>query len=123
MEEEGFANISRKKPIYPVSAALRKFLHNYGRAIKAEIEYKDLLHYVNAFPLYDRNGKDTLWESVFYQPSEMEHLNHTLTNLYANLKTGGDLSVTQHLYVERIDFCTFGNTKPFRIRIVNNFND
>jgi len=28
-----------------------------------------------------------------------------------------------HLYVDRIDFCTFGNSRPFRIRIVNAYND
>lgn len=121
--ESGKESITLKKPIYPVSPYLRKYLHTYGREIKAGLEYNDLLHYVNAFPLYDRNGKDTLWESVYYQPSEMENLNRVLTLLYSKLKTGGDIEVTQHLYVERIDFCTFGNTKPFRVRIVNNYND
>jgi hypothetical protein len=29
----------------------------------------------------------------------------------------------KHLYVDRIDFCTFGNSTPFRIRIVNAYND
>ena len=29
----------------------------------------------------------------------------------------------QHLYVDRVDFCTFGNSTPFRIRIVNAYND
>jgi hypothetical protein len=29
----------------------------------------------------------------------------------------------KHLYVDRIDFCTFGNSEPFRIRIVNSYND
>lgn len=28
-----------------------------------------------------------------------------------------------HLYVDRIDYCVFGNSKPFRIRIVNSRND
>ena len=28
-----------------------------------------------------------------------------------------------HLHVERIDYCTFGNSNPFRIKIVNDFND
>jgi len=28
-----------------------------------------------------------------------------------------------HLYVDRVDFCTFGNSTPFRIRIVNAYND
>lgn len=113
----------QKKPNVPVNAALRKYLSGYGRKFKAEIEYRDLLHFSNAFPLYDRNGKDTLWESVYYSPSEMSHLNKALTHIYAQLKTGGDLSVIEHLFAERVDYCTFGNSKPFRIRIVNTFND
>ncbi|HUC83450.1 MAG TPA: hypothetical protein VMR70_21235, partial [Flavisolibacter sp.] len=30
---------------------------------------------------------------------------------------------TKHLDVARIDYCTFGNSNPFRIRIVNRYND
>ena len=115
--------ISKKKPIYPVNAALRSYLKYYGRAVKSEVQYQDLLHFNNSFPIYDRKGKDTLWESVYYHSSEMEHLNKALTGLYALLNTGGDTSVMEHLYVERVDYCTFGNSKPFRVRIVNNFND
>jgi hypothetical protein len=33
------------------------------------------------------------------------------------------MSVMQHLYVDRIDLCTYGNTQPFRVRIVNRIND
>lgn len=91
--------------------------------MQSEVQYHDLLHFSNSFPIYDRKGKDTLWESVYYPSSEMEHLNKELTGLYALLKTGGDISVMEHLYVERVDYCTFGNSKPFRVRIVNNFND
>ena len=29
----------------------------------------------------------------------------------------------EHLYVDRIDYCAFGNSKPFRIRIMNQYND
>jgi hypothetical protein len=114
---------SRKKPNYPVTAELRKYLKGYGRLMKIEAEYKDLLRFQSAYPLYDRRGKDTLWESVHYSPGDQAHLNKALTGIYAQLKTGGDLSVMEHLYVERIDYCTFGNSKPFRVRIVNQFND
>jgi len=38
------------------------------------------------------------------------------------LKIGGDLSRTDHLSVERIDFGDFGNSRPFRVRIINRFN-
>jgi hypothetical protein len=29
----------------------------------------------------------------------------------------------EHLYVDRIDYCPFGNSRPFRIRIKNQYND
>lgn len=114
---------SRKKPIYPINPDLRKYLKGYGRLVHIDAEYKDLLRFQSSYPLYDRKGKDTLWETVHYSPADQIQLNKALTGIYAQLKTGGDLSVMEHLYVERIDYCTFGNSKPFRIRIVNQFND
>lgn len=113
--------ISRKKPFYPVNQQLRKFLKHYGRDTKISIQYKDLLRYAGGVPLYDIRGKDTLWLTVFYSQSDIEQLHKALLEIYALLKTGGE--VTEHLSVQRIDFCTFGNSNPFRIRIVNNFNE
>jgi hypothetical protein len=46
-----------------------------------------------------------------------------LVQMYAILKTEGDLSYTKHLDVARVDYCHFANSNPFRIRIVNKFND
>ncbi|MBL0339449.1 MAG: hypothetical protein IPP71_00100 [Bacteroidetes bacterium] len=113
----------KKKPHYPVSEKLREYLNYYSREIKFGVEYKDLTRYNNAVPLYNLKGKDTLWESVLFPQSEMEHLNKTLIDIYSILKTGGDTSVTEHLSVDRIDYCTFGNSNPFRIRILNIFNE
>jgi hypothetical protein len=39
------------------------------------------------------------------------------------MQAEGSLSVMDHLYVDRIDYCTFGNSNPFRVRIVNSYND
>ncbi len=113
--------ISRKKPNYPINFLLRKFLKHYGREVKIHVAYEELIRYQGGVPLYDRNGKDTLWLTVFYSQSDSEHLNKALIEIYALLKTGGE--ITEHLSVQRIDFCTFGNSHPFRVRIVNNFND
>ena len=33
------------------------------------------------------------------------------------------MSVMKHLRIDRVDLCTYGNTKPFRVRIVNQIND
>jgi hypothetical protein len=53
----------------------------------------------------------------------MDSLNEDLKYMYALLRVDGDLSVMSHLYVDRIDYCSFGNSAPFRIRIVNRYND
>jgi hypothetical protein len=52
-----------------------------------------------------------------------EELNHKLTTIYAILRTDGDMAFSEHLSVDRIDYCTFGNSNPFRIRIINRYND
>ncbi|MEQ8623391.1 MAG: hypothetical protein RJQ00_11570 [Vicingaceae bacterium] len=115
--------ISKKKVHYPIKTQLRKYLKNYSRELKLPINYKDLDHYESSVPLYDKAGVDTMWETVYFNQSEMVEINTALCSVYALLKTEGDISVMEHLYVNRIDYCPFGNSKPFRIRITNRFND
>ncbi len=115
--------ISKKKLTYSVSDSLLHYLDKYGRAVSLPIQYAELSRYENSIPLYDRNGKDTLWETVFFTQSEQDEINEALTSIYAILKSEGDKSVMKHLYVDRIDLCVYGNTLPFRIRIVNKLND
>ncbi len=117
------ALISKKKIIYPISVGLRKYLRNYGREVDFPIHYKDLLRYTNSVALYDFKGNDTLWETVFYDQSDREDIHLNVKKIYALMKAEGDLSVMEHLYVDRIDLCVYGNTQPFRVRIVNRIND
>lgn len=91
--------------------------------MKFGLVYEDLLQHRLATPLLDKKGKDTLWETVFYKPEDEKELHHALTYIYVMLKNEGDFSSLEHLDVERIDYCSFGNSNPFRIRIVNNYND
>lgn len=115
--------ISRKKPFYQIKGPLRKYLEKYGRTALLPVSYQDLMHSTGSFPLLDKKGEDTLWETLTYPPYMVQELNVGLTMIYALLKTDGDMSVMEHLYVDRIDYCTFGNSRPFRVRIVNHFND
>lgn len=114
---------SRKKPMFPVCKPLRSYLKHHGREVKLPVSYNDLLHYTFSVPLKDKNGKDTLWEKTIYDKREWDFIRDGLVKIYAILKTEGDLSFINHLDVARIDYCTFGNSHPFRIRIVNKFND
>jgi hypothetical protein len=114
---------SRKKEIYPVNDDFRNYLKTHGREVKLPVSYRDLLRITYSLPLLDKNGKDTLWEKVTYDMKDWEFIREGLVKIYAILKTEGDLTFTKHLDVARIDYCTFGNSNPFRIRIVNKFND
>jgi hypothetical protein len=114
---------SKKKPFYPINHELRSYLVKHGREISLPVHYKDLLKITYSVPLLDKNGKDTLWEKAIYDMRDWEHIKEGLINLYANLRTEGDYSFTKHLDVARIDYCSFGNSNPFRIRIVNRYND
>jgi hypothetical protein len=114
---------SRKKINFPVGTALRNYLKTHGRETALPVSYNDLLNIGHAVPLLDKTGKDTLWEKALYHPKNWPKLKAGLIKLYAILKTEGDYSFIKHLDVARVDYCTFGNSHPFRIRIVNNYND
>ncbi|MFM2145870.1 MAG: hypothetical protein RL732_706 [Bacteroidota bacterium] len=114
---------SRKKPMFPINDSLRHYLHNNAREGQLPVSYNDLLRFTYTVPLKDRNNQDTLWETALYDAQQLEHIKEGLVKIYAFIKTEGDLSYTKHLDVARIDFCSFGNSQPFRIRIVNKFND
>ncbi|GGZ31378.1 hypothetical protein GCM10007049_25630 [Echinicola pacifica] len=115
--------IDRKKEIYPISIPLRKHLIKYGREVDIPVHYKELLRFISSISLYDSKGKDTLWETVFYNEQDRADIHYNLKKIYAILKAEGDMSVMEHLYVDRVDLCTYGNTQPFRVRIVNRIND
>jgi hypothetical protein len=114
---------SRKKPMFPVHEKLRAYLKNHGREVKLPVSYSDLLRITYSLPLKDKNGNDTYWETVMYDMRDWEFIRDGLVHMYAILKTEGDLTFINHLDVARIDYCSFGNSNPFRIRIVNKYND
>jgi len=115
--------VTKKKPSFPISDELRGYLRQFNRDTELPVRYSQLMHWEEAMPLYDKNGEDTLWLTVMYPPEKMAQFSLGLKKIYAMLKVDGDLGFMDHLYVDRIDFCTFGNSRPFRIRIVNAYND
>lgn len=114
---------SKKKVAFKVSDTFHKYLKGYNRHSILPVQYNEMERYIGGYPLIDRKGNDTLWKTLIYDDSEREELHNYLCEIYALLKTDGDLKVIEHLTVDRVDYCTFGNTKPFRIRIINKIND
>ncbi|GAA5478676.1 hypothetical protein Hhel01_02176 [Haloferula helveola] len=115
--------ISRRKDRYPISAPLGQYLYRFDRFREIPGIYEDLLRFAGSIPYEDPQGKETLWLTVYYDPEHMRELRPKLTRIYGELKVGGDSDHHEHLTVDRIDFGEFGNSRPFRIRITNLYND
>lgn len=115
--------IARRKIIYPVSQSLRQYLYHFDRQQDIPRIYNDLVRFTGAIPYEDPRGRETLWLTVMYPHEVFQELRPLLTRIYSQLKLGGDSEQHEHLLVDRIDFGDFGNSKPFRIRITNLFND
>ncbi|WP_299368562.1 hypothetical protein [Winogradskyella sp.] len=121
MEED--VKISKKKPSYPVSKALDTYLSNYGRNIDLPIFYSDLLRFQGAVEIYNDKDEDTLWIRVYYNEFDRDEINRSLKKVYSHLISDGGEWILKYLNVDAIDFCTFGNSKPFRIKVRNILND
>ncbi len=116
-----FNIIEKKKPLYPVQAPLREYLLSVGREMKLPIGYDELRRYEGVLPVMDRNGKETLWNSVILRQSEIGEVHEKLVETYQLLIADG--RHFDHLIVDRIDFCAYGNSQPFRIKILNTINE
>lgn len=112
-----------KKPAYPIQESLFNYLSNFGRVTKLPLSYEFLLTFTQGITVYNTKGEDTLWESVFYEPSMTIEINDGLKLIYSILKSDGKMQNITHLSIDKIDYCTFGNSKPFRVKIINNVND
>lgn len=115
--------ISKKKPAFPITKSLSNYLTEQGRNIKIPIYYDDLLRFQGAVEIYDKNGDDTLWLSTYFAESEREEIELSLKKIYTILHADGSDTIIPYLNIDSIDFCTFGNSKPFRIKVRNILND
>ena len=116
-------NVQQKKEIYSVSGPLREYLSHYKRELSLPVGYDNLLQTVDSYPLMNDKNEDTLWQTMVYDQHYGREIFEGLKQIYVLLRSGGDRKILPNLYVDRVDYCTFGNTKPFRVRIVNQYND
>ncbi|OAB28978.1 hypothetical protein SAMN05444395_102277 [Flavobacterium fryxellicola] len=112
-----------KKPSYPINDALLQYLERFDRISKVSIFYDDLLRFSGSVTVYDKNDEDTLWIRVYYNEFEREEIDLNLKKIYSLLHSDGNLGIIKFLNVDSIDYCTFGNSKPFRIKVRNILND
>ena len=115
--------MSKKKPIYPITDALEVYLKERNRKIKIPVSYDDLLRFSGAVSVYDQNDEDTLWIRVYYKDYERVEIESSLKKVYSILHSDGNEEAIQYFNIDAIDYCTFGNSKPFRIKVRNILND
>ncbi|MFD1553377.1 hypothetical protein DNU06_06845 [Putridiphycobacter roseus] len=116
-----YNEIEFKKPSYKIKAPLREHLRQYSRLENLPITYDDLTRYQDLIPMNDIHDNPTLWYSALYNQNELDFLKEQLIKVYELLITDGDKN--PYSRIVSIDFCSFGNSKPFRIKVVNEAND
>ena len=115
--------MSKKKPTFPVSEMLDGYLKRYKRNIKIPIFYDDLLRFQGSVAVFDKNDEDTLWVRTYYSEWDREEIDKSLKKIYTMLHSDGSNETIPFLNIDAIDYCTFGNSKPFRIKVRNILND
>jgi hypothetical protein len=115
--------MSKKKPFFPINSFLNEYLSEYNRNLKIPVFYEDLKRFSGSVSVYNKNDKDTLWVRVFYSEFERKEIDLSLKKVYNLLHSDGNESNINFLNIDAIDYCTFGNSKPFRIKIRNTLND
>ncbi|WP_100612536.1 hypothetical protein [Confluentibacter lentus] len=115
--------ISKKKPSYPINSKLHQYLTEYNRNIKMPIFYDDLKRFQGSVAVYDKEDNDTLWVRVYYNEFDRKEIDLSLKKVYTILHSDGNENTIPFLNVDAIDYCTFGNSNPFRIKIRNILND
>jgi hypothetical protein len=115
--------ISKKKVPFPVTPALQGYLNTHGRSIEIPVSYEDLLRFEGSVAILDAEDLDTLWIDCMYSASDREELVLNLKRLYSILHADGSDTILPFITVDSIAFCTFGNTKPFRVKVRNIIND
>ena len=115
--------MSKKKPTFPINEQLSRYLQRYNRNTKIPVSYEDLLRFSGSIVVYDRHDEDTLWVRCYYSDFERDEIDNSLKRVYLILHSDGGGEHLDFLNVDAIDYCTFGNSKPFRIKVRNVLND
>ena len=115
--------ISKRKPSFPVNERFHRYLAKYNRNIKIPVFYEDLLRFSGSIVVYDQHEEDTFWVRCYYSDHERNEIDTSLKKVYTILHSDGSDDSLEFLNIDAIDYCTFGNSKPFRIRVRNILND
>ncbi|MDO9374541.1 MAG: hypothetical protein Q7T76_08990 [Ferruginibacter sp.] len=105
-----------QKDAIPVSDPLHEYLLKNGRSTPLPLAYSDLVYYSHSNVVRDQHGKLTHWETAIFEKADQQTLYPALLNTFALLHTGLEATAAE-LEIVQVDFCEFGNSVPFRIKV------
>ncbi|MDT0675973.1 hypothetical protein [Autumnicola musiva] len=115
--------MSKKKPSFPINERFNRYLAKYNRNTMIPVFYDDLLRFSGSIVVYDQHEEDTFWVRCYYSDSERMEIDNSLKKVYTILHSDGSDDSLEFLNIDAIDYCTFGNSKPFRVKVRNILND
>ena len=98
----------QKKKFYPLSDPLRKYLVDYKRQLNLPVHYENLLQSEDCYPVM--NAKMRIPSGKLWSMTTMVGKHRGTKNLCSFLRPGSE-RIPPNSYVDRVDYCTFGNTK------------
>ncbi|MDT0647838.1 hypothetical protein RM545_14150 [Zunongwangia sp. F260] len=115
--------MSKKKPSFPINQRFNRYLAKYNRNTMIPVFYEDLLRFSGSIVVYDQHEEDTFWVRCYYPDHERLEIDESLKKVYTILHSDGSDDSLEFLNIDAIDYCTFGNSKPFRVKVRNILND
>ena len=110
-------HITRKKIPFLISKPFRKYLKRYGREMALPIAYDTLKHFNFGIPVLDKDGNARLGTDF---TTALTDENSPLENVFHPEPSGQQCG---RAFVDERSAIASCNSKPFRIKIVNNFNE
>ena len=104
-----------------MSDSFREYLVHYKRSANLPVHYENLLQSVDSYPLMNAKNEDTLWQTMVYDQHYGKEIFNGLKEIYVLLRSI-ETKIFYQFVCRPCGLFTFGNTKPFRIRI-NQYND
>ena len=87
----------QRKQFFPINNLFREYLQIFHRSLELPVSYEDLLKYDDAFPLINKEGNDTLWQTLIYEQQFGREVYEGLKRIYVLLRSGGDESILSNL--------------------------
>ena len=105
--------LSKKKPIFPITEKLSKYLSKYNRYTKIPVFYDDLLRFSGSIVVYNKHDEDTLWVRCYYPDHERTEIDNSLKRVYTILLEVSVKNIPAIKFYQSFGFTSEGTRKNY----------